>query len=255
MVSLKSRQKKIQGFLYLTEDSNRELFETPVGEKFIKPNRQPPWLVVNHTLDGVLVTKWSGRLLKVQILDQDTEKDINKGLVKDIWYTRTMGIEIIEEIPCETLFNPEGSVITKILDFTTNMTQDDANILSQFNLVDAYKIYSNTWNRWLTTQDPSSIHLNQDHSNTLAIYPKNSRNTLNRSFSVISNLVSKRAKELLGELAFTLDEDGEYILSESWAYSRDALMQAAMAFHGQEFVSNEERKVLLKPWNSVANSA
>ncbi|PCJ35638.1 MAG: hypothetical protein COA99_13675 [Moraxellaceae bacterium] len=253
MVFFKSRQKKIRGFLYVTENDDLKLFESLVGGKFIKPDRNPPWLVVNHELDGVLVTEWPGRLLKVQVLNQSNEKDINKGLVKGVHYTRTLGVEILEELSTEVLFNPKGSMITRILDFASTMNEDDVNKLSEFEITKASKIYSNAWDEWLKIMEPESIHLNQNHSNTLAIFANNSRSTLNQSFSVISNIVGKRAVKILGKNAYTIDEDDESILDKSWSHASTILLQAAMAYNGREFITNEEIAILLTPWNSVAN--
>ncbi len=253
MLFSKSRQKKIRGFLYVTAQDNLELFETPIGSKFIKANRTPPWLVVNHTLDEIIVTKWSGRLLKVEILDQANEKDLNKGLVHDIWYTRTLGVELLEELSTEELFNPEGKVITQILDFANSMDEDQVAYFCQFEITRASEIYSHTWNKWLKNKDPHSIHLNQDHSRTLGIFPNNSRKTMHRSFSVVSDIVWNRAKEVLGEKAYTIDKEGEYILDKSWSHATAILRHATMAFHGQEHLTQNEKEVLLKPWRSVTN--
>jgi len=254
MAFFRSKTKKIQGFLYVTEEDNLQLFETPVGRNFIKPDRQPPWLVVNHTLEGVLVIEWPGRLLKVEVINQTNEKDLNKGLVKDVWYTRTLGVNILEELSIDVLFRPEGSIVAKILDFACSMNNDDVNNLSQFEIANAFKIYSNAWNMWLKREEPTSIHLNQDHSHTLAINANNSNSTLNRSFSVISDIVWKRAKEVLGDGAYSIDEDGEFILNDSWSHASSILIQAEMAFSGEEFITNEEKAILLKPWNSILSN-
>ncbi|XOV68709.1 MAG: hypothetical protein ACFHU9_05915 [Fluviicola sp.] len=251
MTLFNAKQSKIQGYLYITAKDDIKLFQASIGSKFIKSDRKPPWLVVNHSLDGIIVTEWPGRLLKVEILDGVNEMDLNKGLVKDVWYTRTLGVEILEVVPTQALFEPNGVEIVQILDFISEMSEEAVNKLNQFELKNASKIYSNAWNEWLKMKDVNSIHMNQDHSNTLAIYANNSRATMNRSFSVISNLVWKRAKSVLGDSAFTVDEDGELVLNARWSHATDALLHAAMAMHGRDFISNEDKIELWNPWNSL----
>lgn len=246
---------KIQGFVYVTAQKDPKLFETSVGYKYIKADDQPPYIVVDHALDSVLVTKWPGRLLKVEVLNQANEKEINQGLVKNIWYSRTLGVEILDELPISELFNPGGIIVVKILDFASTMNDADADCLAQFDISKAHQIYSDTWNAWLKTKDPSSIHLNNNHFDTLAILPKNSRRTLNNSFSVIANLVWDRAKEVLGEAAFTRDEEDEFILKKSRAHARSILTQAAMAHNAAAFISEENREILLAPWSSIASKS
>src|SRR4051794_19329261 len=62
----------------------------------------PPWIVVDHFLDRVLVARWPGRLLRVGVVpsssrrEREADREANLGLVRDVWYTRANAIDVLE---------------------------------------------------------------------------------------------------------------------------------------------------------------
>jgi hypothetical protein len=87
------------GFWYLT-DAN---IDADVGQVIRNAIRGPPWLIVDHSLQRVLVTAWPGRLLRVHMIDTATDDDGAGGLVADAGYTRCVAIEVVERLdptPC-----------------------------------------------------------------------------------------------------------------------------------------------------------
>jgi hypothetical protein len=104
------------GYSYVAHGSGGALAAARVGERVRNPNRQPPWLIVDHALSNVMVTSWPGRLLRVEVVDAATERDGAGGLVADAGYTRAVEVAIVDELPAWQLFGEHGQALARVID-------------------------------------------------------------------------------------------------------------------------------------------
>ena len=123
-------KEKIKGFVYSADEENELFKNAKVGDSIIKKEKKPPYIVVDHSLGTKIITRWPGKIYKVEVINPSKEKKINKGLVKNIWYTRTYGVKIIEEVPIEMLFGKNGKEICKIIDLTRNISEENVSSIS-----------------------------------------------------------------------------------------------------------------------------
>ena len=65
------------------------------------------------------------------------------------------------------------------------------------------------------------------------------------------SLTTDRARQLAGKSAFAVDEDGDEYLVGHWTQANSALLHAAMALGARDYVRDEDRSVLLKPWRAL----
>ena len=75
------------------------------------PSREPPWIIVDHSLRDVTVARWPGRLWLAQVLDRLEPQD-HRGN-----YTRCVSVKIVREIPTHNLFGPYGDQVEQVLRF------------------------------------------------------------------------------------------------------------------------------------------
>jgi len=252
---LNLKKKKIQGFVYSADDDNELFKDAKVGDLIIKQDRNPPFIVVDHTLDKTIITSWPGKLYKVEVINQSKEKDLNEGLVKNVWYTRTLGIKILEELSVENIFGKNGKQISRIIDLTRNITEEQVNSLSKYDIESGRNLFTKAWRNWILLTDKDHIYLNDDHYNTLKVFPNNQvySSPIREGLSIISSQFDIRARELVGESAFGVDEEGEIYLQPKWSNACEKLKQGGMSYESDNLLSEAEKETLRKPVMEVFN--
>lgn len=243
------KKKKIQGFVYSADEDNELFKDAKVGDLIIKQDRKPPFIVVDHTLDKTIITRWPGKLYKVEVINQSEEKDLNKGLVKNVWYTRTLGIKILEEVPVENIFGKNGKQISRVIDLTRNLTEEQVNLLSRYSIEFGRDLFTKAWRNWILLTDKDYVYLNDDHYNTLEVFPKNQvySSPIRKGLSIISSQFNIRARELVGEAAFGFDDEGEIYLQPKWSKACENLRQAGMSYESDNLLTEAEKETLRKP--------
>jgi hypothetical protein len=252
-MNLFKKVRKIQGFVYSALEDDKRFKEAKAGDLIVNENRKPPYIVVDHSFDTTIVTKWPGKLFEVEIINQSKEKDLNKGLVDNIWYTRTLGVRILKEVPVSQLFGQNGRSISRIIDLTRNLTQEQVNTLAKYDLKSRRELYVKVWRNWIKMSDPDYVYLNEDHENTLKVFLKNQRyhSPIREGLSVISSQFSVRAEEINKELAFGIDEEGESFLQPIWAHACEVLLQAGISYEYDNLLTELEKKTLREPLMEV----
>jgi len=247
------KAKKIRGYIYSSLKDDKRFSGVKEGSIIQNIDNTPPWIVVDHLLENVLITQWPGKLFEVEIINLSKEKYLNKGLVKDVSYTRTLGVQIIRELSVDNLFGLNGNSISQIIDVTRNISQEEVTYLSNYNIDEAREIYSQAWKKWIRLTGESSPYLEEDHFDTLEILNQNQKNSspINHGLSIIASHINLRAKEVLGENAVTIDEDGEVNLNSLWAEACERLLHAGMSFESNDLLSPTEKEILLLPWRKV----
>lgn len=249
------KRNKIQGFVYSADEDN-ELFKyAKVGDLIIKQDRNPPFIVVDHSLDKTIITRWPGKLYEVEVINQSKEKDLNKGLVKNVWYTRTLGVKILKEVPVENIFGPNGHHISRIITWIRNVTEEQVNSFSKYDLESGRNLFTKAWRNWISLTDRDYAYLNDDQYNTLKVFPKNQKysSPIREGLSIMASQFDIRARELVRESAFGVDEEGEIFLQPKWAKASEILRHAGMSYESDNLLTASEKKILRKPVMEVFN--
>ena len=246
---------KIKGYLYVADEDNLLFRDVKIGDSVVKPDREPPYFVVDHFLHKVLVTKWPGKLYKAEIINQAAEKDINRGLVKDIWYTRTLGVKILEEVPIENIFGNNGSKIKQVVDIARYITEEQANRLAEISLEYNRELYSKVWEKWISITDKEYASLAKDHQCTLEAHPKNQKHEspIRKGLSITWTQLYHRARELEGDLAVYTDEEGDVCLVPKWSNAGEHLLNAGISYESNNLLTDAEKEQLRSPVKEVFN--
>ncbi len=246
-------KRKIQGYVYASKDENELFGNAKVGDAIIKKDKKPPFIVVDHSLDTKIITQWPGKLFKVEVINPSRGKRINKGLVKDVWYTRTFGVKILEEIEIKELFGDNGRKVEQIINLTRNITEDKVLELSKFEKGMNSELFTKAWRNWIMIYDANHPFVNDDHLDTIKLAPKNHRysSPIKEGLSIISSQFDIRARELVGDSAFGVDEDGEIYLKPIWAKAVEKILHAGMSYASDNILTESERYKLRAPFKEV----
>ena len=247
------KKKIIQGYVYASKEENKLFKGAKIGDSVIKKDKKPPYIVVDHTLDTKIITKWPGNLFKVEVINPSKEKSINKGLVKDVWYTRTLGVKILDEVNIAELFGRNGQKVEQVIDLTRNITEEKVLELSKYNEKENRDLFTKAWRNWIMLYNKNHPYLNDEHYNTISLSPKNQRysSPIKEGLSIISSQFDIRARELVGETAFGVDEEGELYLQPIWSNAVEKILHAGMSYASDDILTEVERQNLRKPFNEV----
>jgi hypothetical protein len=112
----------------------------------------PPWLVVNHFLDRVIVRQWPVRPWRVGAIEAAPQE-----LQVSDWYTRAISVEIVEEVPAWVLFGEHGSELAHVVDAAAHLNTERAAALAQNRAPEAAGGYADVWNRWQQERPTSGL--------------------------------------------------------------------------------------------------
>ncbi len=246
------KKRKIQGYVYVPK-GDKLLRNSKVGDRVIKADKTPPYIVVDHAIETIIITQWPGKLFKVEVINPSKEEYINKGLVKDVWYTRTFGVRLLKEVETKVLFGVYGHSIEQILNLTQNITKENVEELSKIESGMNRLLFSKAWQNWIKMHDIHHPFANEDHFDTIKISLINQKRNspINEAFAIISAQFSIRAKQLVGSSAFRLGNDGETFLQPIWANAIEKINHAAMSYASDSILSASERQDLRTPFNKV----
>lgn len=257
--STQSASSSIRGFTYAAHGDDGPMKTAKVGARVTIAGRRPPWIVVDPSLETVIIpSRWPGRLWHVEVVDPVTDADVDAAgggrLRPDAGYTRAVSVDVLDEIPTSRLFGEHGEAVCAVISRSGALERDQVSLLGTARHPDADAAYSRAWNAWLEQRDPQSAHLGQNHFGVLGIGVGRSNGPIGYGFFVLYSEVKKRARLLVGPSAFvTVEEYGEEAeaLEPAWALAADALLDAAMAFGAPGLVPPEDRRVLTAAWARV----
>lgn len=237
------------GYTYSCEGAENRLANASVGSVVKNPDDKPPWIVVDRNPETMVITRWPGRLLRVEVLTAAPEQ-----IADGARYVRAISVRVISEEPVAVLFGPHGQHVCRVLDAARTISIALAKeILGSDNAAEAREAYSAAWNCWIARVQPDSQHLGDDHRATLSASGL-ARSPIGGGFGLIYSTLFERAKELAGDASFSVDEEGEVLLAPEWAAAADALLHAAMALGAPENVSARESVALLASWRLVESA-
>ena len=263
----------VTGYVYVADAEQSRFGSARPGSVVANSARTPPWIVVDHKLESVIVSRWPGKLWQVAVLDAVTDQDVATAgagrLVADAGYTRAVSVRVLTELYPAALFGAAGVAVTRILDSIAQLDYVKATALSKQVTAAAAALYSKAWNSWLLGIAPTSYHLGQEHDQVLAIptHRGTAQSPINHGFLTIHAQLHKRAVEVSGTAALQSrrahaegakeedaadcdDDDGTW-LEPTWSRAADALLYAAMAQGAREFLTEEEQQTLGAAWTAV----
>lgn len=236
-----------QGYVYVAAGQPGEWAAAVPGGRIQLPSADPPWIVVDHQIESVVVARWPGKLWRVLIVDtQGIEQPRSTAN-----YTRARAVDVLEEVPAGRLFGDHGAAICEVLEKARSLNVEEVQALGLARHPDAGQAYSRAWATWLGITGGATHYQHQDLSQTLAIPSGERRSPVNYGFTILHRLVWDRAVELVGPTVLLTDEDDELSLDPTWAAAGTALLEAAMARGAPHLSSEQDQTSLLSAWRTV----
>jgi hypothetical protein len=225
-------RKRDVGFVFVPDVDEGAMKRAAAGATIGNPDSRPPWIVVDRSLESVVVAKWPGKLWRVEVLRRAPEQPLAGA-----HYTRAVSVRVIEELPVSTLFGPHGDLVCRVIEKAGALSLDDLHRLGKADPA-ARQAYSRAWGRWLGSGD--------DHADTLAVVASGTagRSPIGSGFTVLHAVFSERARKLAGQSAFVSDDEGNVSLAPVWAEAAEAFLHAAMGYGAPEILSPGDAEVL-----------
>lgn len=241
--------RPITGYAYVPDDAPGVLSEATPGATVRKPDRSPPWIVVDHAIESALIARWPGKMWSVVVLDADGVEQASASA----HYTRAIAVRVIEEVPAAQLFGERGEEVVAVLSFASRLDAATAERLAGLRHPEADQAYSRAFWRWLDRSGGGSAHGPSDLSGTLAAGSGPSRSPLNCGLSLVYRAVWDRAEVVVGPGAFVKDDEGERSLTPVWETAAATLLDAAIALGAPSNVTEEETAILTAAWRSAVD--
>ncbi|WP_435205639.1 hypothetical protein [Micromonospora sp. bgisy143] len=252
----------VEGFVYVSDDRPGPLTGARAGERVKTPSWDPPWIVLAHHLDAVIVPRWPGRLFRVRSVPPSSDEErialarAAAGVKADASYTRVFAVDVLAELRPGILFGPNGDAVAEVLECARLLTEPVAYELAAARHPSADHAYSRAWQRWLSEQPNGAQYGSSDHSNVLATPGAGPVSSpIRRGFTVLWTRVVDSARQRAGSAAFTIDaEDDEHeeVLLDPWTTAASALLDAAMALGAPDLVDPADAAVLTAAWQVIA---
>lgn len=226
----------VVGYAYAATGVAAGLDTAPVGARVRLPAYEPPYLVVDHTLDNVRGTRWPGRLLRVGVPAPASDEEAaaleraNENLRADASFRRALMVDVLEELSPAWLFGPRGERVVEVLDAALALDAETARRLADARRPGAETAFAAAWDRWVAAQPNGAPYVGRDHSRTLSVPGAGpSGSPVGHGLIAVWSTVRDSARRVAGEAAFETDEDGEQVLVPPWDDAAAALTEAAMA--------------------------
>ncbi|MCA8901357.1 MAG: hypothetical protein KDA53_08900 [Hyphomonas sp.] len=249
MNPFRSRKPQTQtGFLYAAAAQQDPRFaKAGPGDTIRNAKREAPWLVVNHTLDDVLVAGWPGTLWEVDVTDA-LQPQGHAGN-----YTRAVAVTLIRRLPPHTLFGPEGEAVASIVDRAAALTREEAGTLAGNRAAEAGRLYSMAWRNWDGL--PACKRSFEDWEGVVGSGEGPPSSPVHSGLHAVFKAIAARAVDLDGDAAM-IEEDGPESdlgahLAEPWATAALCLIEAAMAVGAPHLLAEQDRAVLTRPWRAL----
>ncbi len=236
------------GYVYVPNINPGIMAGVAVGDIVRKPDSSPPWIVVDHTIESVLVARWPGRLWRVTILDTGGVEQASAYAR----YTRAIAVRVLEEIPAARLFGMHGEAVVAVIAAASGLNLSTARRLAESRHPQADAANSRVWHRWLASIGRAEEFAGQDLSQTIEVSSKGgAQSPVCGGTTVLHRTLWERAEALQGSTAFVEDEEGERTLSPLWALAHAALADAELALGYAVDLPEEDRLILTTAWRAA----
>lgn len=242
---MKQTRKGRRGFIYSPHDAESPLNSGKAGD-IIQLESTPPWIVVDHYKQTIVMTNWPGILWLAEGIEPASESDQPNDI-----YTRSRSVRLIEPATTAELFGQNGRDVEKVLDQAAGL---QLNQLLNIQRIDhqLQQLYSDAWNSWANGLHQGAAHY--DHLYTLAKGTRGNESLIGKGLLLLSNVFHKLAQKLEGEAAFIVDDEGEIEFVPKWHHAFDAARHAAMAYGAPQLFSIEDQPRMATPWNTIVTS-
>lgn len=241
------KKEKVVGFIYVPDSNQGHFKHANVGQTIKTEKKGPPWIVVDHSLESVVIAKWPGTLWLAEVKDEAK----NTGLLEYAKYTRANAVKIINKLPLEILFGDFGGSILKIIESAKSIDTEIVKKLANVFSPESLELYSKGWNIFGGTKNDLPPFYGRDHQNTIAMPGNKGCSPINSAFKIIYSQVFDRANELTGGKVLLTDDEGCLLLDDEWSKACNSYLCAAMAVAYQEKFTENEIAVLSKGWAIV----
>ncbi|MCB5164483.1 hypothetical protein LG634_06490 [Streptomyces bambusae] len=250
------------GYMYVDHEAPGHLQGAAVGARIRVPSLEPPWLVVDEELEGVLVVRWPGRLFRAEVVPPSTDREraaaalAAGNLRSGAAFTRAVAVDLVEELSPALLFGGHGKAVLRVLEAGRALDGEGAHRLASLRSTTADQAYGAAWERWLADQPNGAPYRGRPHAWTLAVPGAGrSRSPIGHGFTVLSRVVRESARLRGGDEAFTVDEDGDEVTAPAWRAALGALLDAAMAFGAPDLVDAHGAAELTAAWRGTFERA
>jgi hypothetical protein len=241
------------GFIYVPDCEAGPMSQAQQGQVVQVEGRGPPWIVVDEVPASIILAKWPGTLWRAMIVEAATVNDqrIRGGPpLPYARYTRCISVKVLEKMDLAVLFGKHGKEVLTVLSRAAALTREEANQFSSARHPGASDAYDRTFRRWCNAEGiRQDYYDNLDGTLKIGSIPVGS--PINEGLNLVHLVVFDRAKAVDGANATHIDDEGEVDLLEPWAGCGSVHLDAALALGAPEFVTAEDRDILLSGWKHV----
>ncbi|QDQ88375.1 hypothetical protein FMZ60_12775 [Alcaligenaceae bacterium SJ-26] len=235
-----------QGFVYESrEDTTTHIGAAAIGQ-IITQEDAPPYIVVYHDIENILVTRWPGRLWHVKILATAQDQPATQAN-----YTRATSIEVCEERSAARLFGPRGETVGSIQDLIPNLTLAQIEHLAHHATSAISSDYDAAWETWLAHAHPSDTPPEAQSVGVLTMNSNQLHSPLGYAFTLAHAQYCKRVRALAGSDAFEADEDGDEWLRAPWSEALTTLLAVIMGLGAPHLYEAENTALMTKVWQDL----
>lgn len=235
------RMKAVEtGFIYVSDDKPAISGGVEAGQVITNPTREPPWIIVSHSLQDVTVARWPGRLWLAQVLDRLEPQD-HRGD-----YTRCVSVRIVREMPTHHLFGPYGEQVERVLRFASDLDRSGAERLTSCRHPDAADLTSQGWHRWQALVTGQDRQPDRDMRG-IVWAANNPSSPVGHGLSLAHRAVWEVAQRIDGDAAFEEDEDERWLIGP-WAAAGSVMLETVWALGAPELFDETELEILLQAW-------
>ena len=234
-------EKTIIGYIYNSEDKLGIFKEAQTGQIVSNPDREPPWIIVNHSLQDTTVARWPGRLWRAEVLDA-IEPQNHRGN-----YTRCASVKIIEPVATDCLFGRHGKKTEDVIAYANRLDIHMAENLARHRAKDAGPITSEGWHRWKVAADIKDDTPECDMEGVIMIGSGSHTSPIGHGLALVHRGVWESAKREVGDAAFDQDEE-EMWLKPPWSEAGSVMLETAWALGAPQYFSEAELETLLQAW-------
>lgn len=237
------------GLVYVPDADPGSMQAARPGTIVRNPDDRPPFIVVDRIIETIVVARWPGRLWRVEVAETAVEQVIGSG------YTRAIAVGVIEELPSWQLFGPRGRLVASIIDAVGVLDVADVALLGDSAGPDAERAYSAAWSRWESgTRVDGDASVGGVEGNPFRRRNRRCVSPIGYGFDVLCSAMDAKARELVGNEAFKIEEDGTPAFTAFWSAGCSALLFAAMAEGAPDLCSTDDRTSLMAAWRRLAGS-
>lgn len=232
--------------------------EAKSGNRISLRERRPPFIVVDHSVESVIVARWPGKLWRVRIVDPVTDADVRATGISKLSsaarYTRAVSVDVLEEVPVSKLFGPHGDAVVRIIERACRLRFEDVKLLAQSRQADADAAYSRAWKKWANDRGIKSD--NDNYAGVLEIHDNQhgTSSPVNHGLAVLFHAVEKCAESLDRSSYFVMGKEGEAVLEATWSLAAFALLDAAIAVGAPELSTQNDCELLTSSWRTLIDS-